>query len=237
MESIEKALKILRKDKIRNANIMNFMRDYPIESVYIEGESVLVKGKSDKDWIYISSESESEFYELIKRLDSNEKYFAVLEDWMLLVLTKTRKIKWKLSCKKLIFTDSITLPKISTNPVPLLPSQAEYIFIKYGYKNYTDIKYIEERIKKGPSFGIYDCDLLVGWIMSHDDGAIGLLQVMESHRRRGYANDLLLKMVEAMQLNGDIPFVQIEESNIASMSLVLKLGFKQDRNVHWVKFE
>lgn len=237
MELLESALKILSADRIRNANMINFIRDYPVELIEIAGKSVLIKGKSDKDWIYISSESVSEFEELLDRINPDEKYFAVLEDWMLNILSKKRKTKWKLSCKKLYFPDSTPLQDIKELPDPLFPSKAEEIYRKYGYRSYTDIDYIRERIEKGPSFGIYDGDLLVGWIMSQDDGAIGLLQVMESHRRKGYARILLLKMIEAILIEGGVPFVQIEESNVASMSLSLNLGFKEDRNVHWVMFE
>lgn len=35
---------------------------------YIVGKSVLGKGKSDRDWVYISSNSISEFKELITHL-------------------------------------------------------------------------------------------------------------------------------------------------------------------------
>ena len=237
MASIERALEILDHDRIRNANIINFMKDYPIERMEIEGKSVLVKGRSDKDWRYISSESEPEFEKLTGRLIPEEKYFAVLEDWMVDSISRSKKLEWKMSCQRLYFPEEVRLPEVPINPIPLKPEHADYIYEKYGYKAYSDVKYIRERILMGPSLGIFQEGILVGWIMTHDDGAIGILQVLKDYRRLGYATALLLRMIDAVRNKGGIPFVQIEESNAASMNLSLKLGFRKDRNVSWIRLK
>ena len=79
---IEKALQILKRDRVKNCSIINFYKDYPIEFVEIVGESVAIKGRSDRDWVYISSDNPEELEKLLERF-STETCYAVLEDWML----------------------------------------------------------------------------------------------------------------------------------------------------------
>ena len=80
---IKKTLEFLKKDQVRNINIINFIRNYKISTFDVVGDSVLIRGKSDEDWVYISSKSEEEFLQLISRLDEEDRCFAILEDWML----------------------------------------------------------------------------------------------------------------------------------------------------------
>jgi 8-oxo-dGTP diphosphatase len=73
--------------------------------------------------------------------------------------------------------------------------------------------------------------------MTQDDGSIGLLHVLEQHRKKGYAYDLTVYLVERIRAAGRIPFVHIEETNTKSMALALKLGFRKDRRLRWFKIE
>ena len=95
-------LEFLMKDEIFNVNIINFIRNYPIQYIERVGNSVIVKGISDRNWIYISSKSEEELTIIKGRLDDNDKNFAVIEEWMIPILTKGIKLKWKLATMKLI---------------------------------------------------------------------------------------------------------------------------------------
>jgi hypothetical protein len=42
---------------------------------------------------------------------------------------------------------------------------------------------------------------------------------------------------EEKRQEGTIPFVHIEETNIKSMNLAIKLGFRKDRRVHWFEIQ
>ena len=56
----------------KNINILNFMRNYPVNTVNIAGNSVLVRGKSDENWIYVSSQRIDELNLLLNSLDEGE---------------------------------------------------------------------------------------------------------------------------------------------------------------------
>lgn len=237
MELTQKTLKILMRDQIRNMNLLNFISDYPIDSIHREGDSVLVKGRSDQDWVYISSQSEKELAVLRKYLTEKDQYFAIIEDWMLPWIVAERKIEWKLSCMKLYFPGDTELPENKISVQELSPSDAEYIYNNSKYQQYTSTAYILERMNKGVGFGIYKEDKLIAWVLTHDDGAIGFLHVLPEHRGKGYARELTIAMIKRLRKRGEVPFVHIEEDNQQSMNLSLAMGFKKDRLIHWLKIK
>jgi len=74
--------RFLKKDIIRNLNMLYFMEDNPVHSLERTDDSVLMRGTSDHRWVYISSPDEQELLFLSARLTGEDRYFAVIEDWM-----------------------------------------------------------------------------------------------------------------------------------------------------------
>jgi 8-oxo-dGTP diphosphatase len=200
------------------------------------GDTIRVRGKSDHDWNYISSNSKDEFQSLLGELN-NEKYFAILEDWMVPMVEAEGALDWKLSCIKFSYPESKKIPVIDAPITPLSIEDADWIFRSGKYATYTSTLYIREMIQKGPAIGIRQDGLLVAWVMTHDDGAIGFLHVLPEYRNRGYAIALTCEMIRRVKRVGKIPFVHIEEENFSSIRLAKKLGFEEERKVHWVKLK
>lgn len=226
-------IEILSKDIYKNINMINFIENYPLTGFDKAGDSLLVKGKSDENWIYISSSSELELIQLLENLNVEDKYFAIIEEWMEPIIIKQRDLEWKLSCVKYILPENIKLPKNKCEVTRLTKDDANYIYANYDYKNFSSPAYISERIVKDLSFGIMEDNKLVGWVLTHDDGSIGLLNVLPEYRRKGYGYELMLAITREARRLGHLPFLHIEEDNIKSTELALKLGFKQDRKVSW----
>lgn len=258
--NFDQALAILNRDRVRNANIINFMCDYPVLRISIAGESVMIKGRSDRDWIYISCANDEEFLALAAELTSDDTCFAIIEDWMLPRLTEGRHELWRLSCLKLYLPDDVndsdsvndrnnnydngrdnthndginnSSDGVTGTLTELTPADAAYIYANYDYVAYTTEAFIAECINKGPSFGIREDGKLVAWIMTQDDGAMGFLTVLPSYRRRGYGDLITSALIKELRASGKIPFVHIEEQNLKSMNLARKAGFIPDRHVHW----
>jgi 8-oxo-dGTP diphosphatase len=217
------------------------MCDYPVLRISIAGESVMIKGRSDRDWIYISCANDEEFLALAAELTSDDTCFAIIEDWMLPRLTEGRHELWRLSCLKLYLPDNVNDNDSVNNSADgatgtltvLTPDDAAYIYANYDYAAYTTEAFIAECINKGPSFGIREDGKLVAWIMTQDDGAMGFLTVLPSYRRRGYGDLITSALIRQLRASGKIPFVHIEEQNHKSMNLARKAGFIPDRRVHW----
>lgn len=226
----------LKRDEKKNINVINFIESYPVDRVDQVGDTIRVRGKSDHDWNYISSNSKDEFQSLLGELN-NEKYFAILEDWMVPMVEAEGALDWKLSCIKFSYPESKKIPVIDAPITPLSIEDADWIFRSGKYATYTSTLYIREMIQKGPAIGIRQDGLLVAWVMTHDDGAIGFLHVLPEYRNRGYAIALTCEMIRRVKRVGKIPFVHIEEENFSSIRLAKKLGFEEERKVHWVKLK
>lgn len=229
-----KIVEYLKEDKIKNCNILNFIEDYRIHSFIREGDSVLVKGTSDHDWIYFSSSSEDEFIKLLS-YTKNEQYFVVTDDWMIPLVVNDGKMDWKLSCVKLYFPDDALVSEPKHVVCKLSTSDAEYIYENSKYKDFTSVEYIVERIIKGVALGIKENGKLIAWLMTHDDGAIGFLNVQKEYRKKGYGHSLTMESIKELRKQGKIPFVHIEEDNIKSMNLAQKIGFSRYGKIHWIK--
>ena len=138
---------------------------------------------------------------------------------------------------RLVLPDEVTLPKAPLSHIaPLSPDDAEYMFENSVYQKVTRPEYLRERIQDGPSGGIRESGKLAAWLMTQDDGSIGVLHVLDQYRGRGYAYDLTVYLITRLRERGRIPFVNIEETN-TSMNIALKLGFRKDRRLHWFKIK
>jgi Acetyltransferases len=237
MDRKNEILNFLEKNKADNINMINFIENYPISYMEKIGQSVLIKGISDRNWVYISSKSAEEL-EIIKgKLDKGDRNFAIVEDWMIPILIRGFKIKWKLSTMKLVLEDNMILSVPNHAISDLKAVDAAFIYESSDYKEYLSIEYIKERIMNGKSSCIRILDKPIAWAITQDDGAIGFLHVLPEYRRQGYASDVTVDIINKVRDKGGIPFVHIEEDNEKSMGLALGMGFKKDKRVNWFELE
>lgn len=93
------------------------------------------------------------------------------------------------------------------------------------YKNLPE-DCIARHLADGWVYGGYDAaGELVGFVGEHDEGSIGMLEVFEEYRRRGYAWELEGFLVNRMLDEGRVPFTQVVVGNEPSFALQRKLGF------------
>lgn len=237
MNQKNKIIELLKENTIDNLNIINFIENYPIHHLEKIGNSVLIKGTSDREWVYISSKSEEELKIIKNKLYNKDKNFAIIEEWMIPILTKGNIIKWNLSTMRLILPNEIILSNPKNNLEYLKINDAEFIYENSHYKDFISIPYIIDRITNGESSCIRCGDIPIAWGITQDDGALGFLHVMPEYRRKGYAQDITIDLIKKVRNKNKIPFVQIEENNEKSMNLALGLGFKKDRLVSWFEIE
>lgn len=222
----------------QNINIKNFMDNYPVTRTKIVGNSLLLQGTSDHEWIYIASQSEVELTQLVDSYVKDEdKYFAVIQDWMIPIIKRDKEIEWILSCDKYIQTKEINIDNGNHDIRQLTENDADYIYNNYDYSDYASVSYIKQRINQDFSYGIFCDDTLVAWIMTHDDGAIGLLHVIPEYRGRGYASTLVSKISKELNQHNRLRFMHIEEENYKSVNMALKCGYSKIGKISWFKIK
>ncbi|MCL2353597.1 MAG: GNAT family N-acetyltransferase, partial [Defluviitaleaceae bacterium] len=92
---------------------------------------------------------------------------------------------------------------------------------------YTTIgeDYTKGRVAKGDVYGGFIDGNLCGIIGQHEEGGIGMLEILPEYRRQGLGIELSIFMTNLILKRGQTPFVQIKEENHASMHLCNKLGY------------
>lgn len=107
------------------------------------------------------------------------------------------------------------------------PLSREHLgFVRAHYSNPGDWgEYLGARLDAGVLFGAWADGALAGFVGLHDEGSIGMLEVLPEFRRRGIAHALQAFMAGRLMEAGRVPFAQVEVDNAASLALQKKLGF------------
>jgi 8-oxo-dGTP diphosphatase len=234
-EELNNLILLLKRDEIANISTIGFIENNPITEVVEINNSYLIKGTSDVEWIYLVCKNETELKMLLEKSGGNNIYFASVEDWMIPVITANRKAEWILTTMRYYLPNDIEVPENKLEVIQLTADHIGFIISQSNYKQFLTPAYVEERITKSISAAIMKKDKLVAWGLTHDDGAIGSLHVLDEYRKKGYGKEILISLIHQNRKLGKLSFAQIEEKNLKATNLVQHLGFFKDRRVSWVK--
>lgn len=106
---------------------------------------------------------------------------------------------------------------------PLGQEYAEFLAAHY-HPEQNNLDYLRDRIACGRMWGLFDNGTLAGFIGMHDEGSMGLLEILPEYRRRGYGYLLEGSLIRLHLERGWVPFCHVVEGNDASMRLQEKLG-------------
>lgn len=231
----KKIKNLLNSDPDGNIAAIGFFDNYPLDSFVTEGESAILFGKSDYLWAHIISKDENELGTLLgKTYRLTNRYFSV-EDWMIPIIEEYGDREWLMKTNRYVLNPKTKIkhPNIKTKRLEM--SYSKYIYNHSDYKKYLSIEYIEDRLKKDISAGIFEDGNLIAWGFTHDDGALGFLHVLEEHRKKGLGLDIILFLIDERRTAGKPIFCNIVPENTPSIRLVEKLGFHLDRSQSWIK--
>ena len=237
MERFKEIIESLKKEKLSNINLINFIENNHITSIDRIGKSLLVRGESDRNWVYLKCSSSRELSTIKGMLNKQDKCFAAIEEWMFPVLIKDEALLWGGSLTQFYLPDDADLHEPVHQTRTLSEKDAGTVYDNSEYKEYISVDYIADRIRKGISKGIYENNKLVAWGLIHDDGGLGSLHVLKGVRRKGYGLTITLALIKEVRRANKIPFCYIEKDNEKSINLVSKLGFIKHRNCRWFEIK
>ena len=83
--------------------------------------------------------------------------------------------------------------------------------------------------------GVRTDDELVSWVLTQNDGAIGVLYTAEAHRGKGLARSMIARLVRRYCEDGAEcpPFAFILDDNTKSQRVFFTLGFEKVASVVW----
>jgi ribosomal protein S18 acetylase RimI-like enzyme len=113
----------------------------------------------------------------------------------------------------------------------LRPADAPLIARAWPYGRSPDR--IVRRIRSGPGYCIRRKGAPVAWGLTHDDGSMGFLHVVEKYRRQGMARTLTAVLAARLLRLGVQPFMYIVRDNTASLRLTASMGFSRAGRFSW----
>lgn len=215
------ALAYLQKDRLLHIDMLELLRLHEAKTLYAGEDGALIYlPRADIHMFSANS------------LKSAQKIASRMKDASMIVLHQPY-LKDELMAR---FSLAEYMPChqaawLSGTPVPPPPgdhdirllTEADLPFVKEHYDNISHETYLLERLKAG-MLGIYVNNELAGFIGTHEEGTIGLLEILPAYRRRGLALALEGAMMRRQQSLGRIPYAQIKQGNEASLQLHQKLG-------------
>lgn len=109
-------------------------------------------------------------------------------------------------------------------------------FVAEHYNGPDCLEYMQWQINDGAMLGAFVDGELAGFIGRHDQGALGVLEVLPEYRRRGIATALESTAINRELQEGHVPYGQIVIGNNASRAVQEKLGMSfADKNVWWLE--
>ncbi len=141
----------------------------------------------------------------------------------------------KMVCRQAVYLKKQPLP-IPCGAPAIRPLDGRHLsFIIEHYTHADDEAYLIERLESGAMFGAFTEDSLAGFIGTHAEGSMGMLEVLPRYRRRGVALALETFLINRLLDCGRVPFAQIVTDNTASLELQRKLGFAiSDKTLSWL---
>ncbi|MFW5792887.1 MAG: GNAT family N-acetyltransferase [Bacteroidota bacterium] len=228
-------LEVLEKRPLMNLAVLGFFENYKLDKYYKKENSLILLGSSDYIWAYMSVENEADLLDLLRSLSYETLYFANVEDWMLPFLTKEKRIEWRLITERYYIPvdKEVVAPTIVCKPVK--QEMSAYIYNNSLYKDFTSEEYIFDRLGKDISAGYWVDNKLVGWALTHDDGSLGFLNIIQEHRGKGIGENLLRQLVLDRIRHNRPAFLNVEPQNSQTKKMLNKIGFEFDRKVSWIK--
>ncbi len=227
----------LLTDSLDNCNMLGFFKNHEPNEVKRINTSFMVCGRSDELWWYIHCFERNDYFQFLEDIGFGKHHIVLTNDWMLGELEARFDIQWMLTCIKFYLPEEVMLPESRLTVNELLPTDAQFVYKNSNYQSFTSPEYIAKQLEICPGVAYYEESRLVAWAMFHDDGAMGLLHVLEDYRRKGIARELVIELCKRCRSQNEIPYTSVEPTNIPSLEMVESIGFKPFGNIHWICFE
>lgn len=233
MKELEMAAHYLARQGLRCVDMMELLRRDGGAVRYAGPEGVLLWDKESGAW-FLSAQSEETLGRALPLIPPEARLAACHEDWYL------SRLEARLGLKGRAFFQSVwtkpqppRLPPFQGVLRRLGPQWAETVAETYC-QTFGDVDYIRGAVERG-MLGIFDGETLAGFIGVHDEGGLGMLEVLPPYRRRGYGLVLQLAIIRAALAEGRYAYGQVAEHNAASLALQQKAGMTVcPEKIYWL---
>ncbi|HBF86226.1 MAG TPA: hypothetical protein DDW54_00945 [Clostridiales bacterium] len=126
-------------------------------------------------------------------------------------------------------TDGYTAEKLA-------PTKENIDFVFSTYSARYPREKIASLMRRFGFFAVRIDGKIAGYIGRHDEGSIGILEVMPEYRNRKIGSFLVYTAAEELKKEGKIAYAQIVESNEKSLNMHLKIGVvPSEKFIFWLE--
>ena len=237
LDTKEKALKWLYQDELLNLLSIDMLETGYIKIEFSGTQSLLLANESN---YMIHCKNQDEWPSLIDKLLEiiATDHFVILrahEKWYLEDLMEKSGFTDLEVYYNSIYPDSFPLDYKVPEGVTIRPlTMAEFSSVREIYLTVDSDEYITDRIKEG-MLGAFVEEELAGFIGTHEDGSIGLLEVLPKFRRQGIGRALETQMVKLLWSLDRRAFGNIAQDNTLSRTVHEKIGLPISKEpVYWL---
>ncbi|WP_160673686.1 GNAT family N-acetyltransferase [Clostridium sp. C8-1-8] len=227
----EKAIEYLMQNPILHMGMIEPIRSGSADILYADFDGVLIKELKSKAYM-ISVTSYEKGHELLNLIPKCS-LIAVHQKYMVEYILNKFQLTEQLECFQAVYTGTAKHEiKEEIEVKPLEENQIEVILEHYDKLSVDEIK---ELLRNKSLFGGYKDGKLIGFIGTHLEGSMGLLEIFPQYRRLGYGEIIESYMINMLIDKDLVPFAQIEVNNEKSIGLQKKLGLtiSEDR-LYWI---
>ncbi len=218
---ITKAYEYLNKDRLHHIDMLETLNRGIGEVVYADDGGVVLLNTG---YTYMISTESEETLEKICAMIKRPELIAMHQARLVPLLQEKYRYRHTMECLQCAYLPDEKLDEKLPEGLELrelTPDNTEFVIKNYDHL--SDEKYIIERIEAG-MIGAFCGDEIAGFIGTHAEGTIGMLQVVPEFRRRGIAYTLEAAMINRMLEKNWVPHAHIVTTNSASVRLQEKVG-------------
>lgn len=232
-------LKFLYRNYLLHVDMIECIKNQGYRIIESNNKGVLI---SDKDNIVvmlsvIDINSKRDF---ISKIPKEAKMIVAHQEFYVNYLKEIFNVTDEMKCYQSVYTKKNPLTIDNSNiEIRILGEEyAEYVFNNYSSKDTSDIDYIRDRIKTNTMLGAFIDKKLVGFVGTHEEGSIGILEVIPEYRNMGIGKKLQKYATNLALSQHRIPYGQVKINNESSIRLQKKLGFEISEDiVYWLIIE
>lgn len=229
----EKAYDYLNRNRLHHIDMLQSLDRGIADVLYAGDDGVLLYNRPG--WVWMLSAGSDETFEKMCALIEDPSLIETHQPRYMPALRERFSLEGSEVCWQVAYLDKA--PRAV--PVPdgfeirrLTPEYAE--FVTEHYEQEHEVSYLRERIEAG-MFGAFYRGEPAGFIGTHAEGSMGILQILPAYQHLGLGLALETAMIGLELEKGHVPYGQLFADNQRSCKLQEKLGMSfADGQVAWL---
>ncbi|MCH5146996.1 MAG: hypothetical protein J1F61_03190 [Clostridiales bacterium] len=229
---INAGLIFLNGDYLINVSIIDPIKRNTAEVLYASHECVMIKDKIS-GVIMLQTENIKLADRLLDNLPEGTDLVVAHNPALADLVERKLGFDKRIPCYQGVYRNSpFNLPQTDLEIRLLQENEAEAASQMYHFTIDDALRHI----RLGLVYGGFDNGEMVTMIGLHYQGSMGLLEVKENCRRRGYGQIMEKFLINSLLEHGRIPYCQIIDDNAPSLALQSKLGLDISKNkLFWMR--